>query len=70
MVLIMMMVMVKVNYYYNYFTYFTSQIALQVQRRYLYLESIFSGEDIRKQLPSEVKIFDKLTDDWTDITFK
>ncbi|XP_037870398.1 dynein axonemal heavy chain 2 isoform X3 [Bombyx mori] len=44
------------------------EIALQVQRRYLYLESIFCGEDIRKQLPSEVQIFDALTDDWTEIT--
>ncbi|KOB74866.1 putative 1-beta dynein [Operophtera brumata] len=45
------------------------EISLQVQRRYLYLENIFSGEDIRKQLPVEVVIFDKLTADWTDITF-
>ncbi|CAG9579057.1 unnamed protein product [Danaus chrysippus] len=44
------------------------EIALQVQRRYLYLESIFSGEDIRKQLPNEVLIFDALTADWTEIT--
>ncbi|RVE54736.1 hypothetical protein evm_000503 [Chilo suppressalis] len=45
------------------------EISLQVQRRYLYLENIFSGEDIRKQLPNEVKIFDVLAADWTDITF-
>ncbi|XP_045494772.1 dynein axonemal heavy chain 2 [Colias croceus] len=44
------------------------EISLQVQRRYLYLESIFSGEDIRKQLPNEVKIFDALCNDWTEIT--
>ncbi|KAM3963696.1 LOW QUALITY PROTEIN: dynein heavy chain 2, axonemal kl-2 [Aphomia sociella] len=44
------------------------EISLQVQRRYLYLENIFSGEDIRKQLPSEVQIFDGLTADWTEIT--
>ncbi|CAK1540781.1 unnamed protein product [Leptosia nina] len=44
------------------------EISLQVQRRYLYLESIFSGEDIRKQLPNEVKIFDALCADWTEIT--
>ncbi|XP_046962283.1 dynein axonemal heavy chain 2 [Vanessa cardui] len=44
------------------------EISLQVQRRYLYLESIFSGEDIRKQLPNEVKVFDALTADWTEIT--
>ncbi|XP_068632350.1 dynein axonemal heavy chain 2 [Battus philenor] len=44
------------------------EISLQVQRRYLYLEIIFSGEDIRKQLPNEVIIFDALTADWTEIT--
>ncbi|XP_063358685.1 dynein axonemal heavy chain 2 isoform X1 [Cydia amplana] len=44
------------------------EISLQVQRRYLYLETIFGGEDIRKQLPKEVVIFDNLTADWTDIT--
>ncbi|VVD00552.1 unnamed protein product [Leptidea sinapis] len=44
------------------------EISLQVQRRYLYLESIFSGEDIRKQLPNEVIIFDTLAADWTEVT--
>ncbi|XP_013149055.1 PREDICTED: dynein heavy chain 2, axonemal [Papilio polytes] len=44
------------------------EISLQVQRRYLYLEIIFGGEDIRKQLPEEVITFDALTADWTDIT--
>lgn len=46
------------------------QISLQVQRRYLYLETIFAGEDIRKQLPAEVKTFDALTAAWTEVTFK
>ncbi|KAH9639977.1 hypothetical protein HF086_008072 [Spodoptera exigua] len=44
------------------------EISLQVQRRYLYLETIFTGEDIRKQLPAEVLVFDALTADWTEIT--
>nr|XP_049696661.1 dynein axonemal heavy chain 2 [Helicoverpa armigera] len=44
------------------------EISLQVQRRYLYLETIFSGEDIRKQLPAEVLIFDALTAAWTEVT--
>ncbi|XP_050561707.1 dynein axonemal heavy chain 2 [Spodoptera frugiperda] len=44
------------------------EISLQVQRRYLYLETIFTGEDIRKQLPAEVLIFDALTADWTEVT--
>ncbi|XP_050668613.1 dynein axonemal heavy chain 2 [Leptidea sinapis] len=46
------------------------EISLQVQRRYLYLESIFNGEDIRKQLPNEVIIFDTLAADWTEVTSK
>ncbi|KAG7305948.1 hypothetical protein JYU34_008511 [Plutella xylostella] len=44
------------------------EISLQVQRRYLYLENIFTGEDIRKQLPNEVKIFDDLATDWANVT--
>lgn len=41
-----------------------------MQRRYLYLENIFTGEDIRKQLPNEVKIFDDLATDWANVTTK
>ncbi|XP_041988681.1 dynein axonemal heavy chain 2 isoform X2 [Aricia agestis] len=44
------------------------EISLQVQRRYLYLDIIFAGEDIRKQLQKEVMIFDALTEDWAEIT--
>ena len=40
----------------------TLENALVVQRQWLYLENIFSGEDIRKQLPVEARNFDILTD--------
>ncbi|CAG9819075.1 unnamed protein product [Phaedon cochleariae] len=46
----------------------TLEIALQVQRQWLYLENIFFGEDIRKQLPKETDDFDNLTESWRDIT--
>lgn len=35
--------------------------ALVVQRQWLYLENIFQGDDIRKQLPGEAQEFDNLT---------
>jgi dynein heavy chain len=41
----------------------TIEILLQVQRQWVYLESIFVGqEDIRKQLPSEYSTFMKVND--------
>lgn len=33
-----------------------------------FLQNIFFGEDIRKQLPKETEDFDILTEDWRDIT--
>lgn len=36
--------------------------SLVVQRQWLYLENIFQGEDIRKQMPLETARFDQLTD--------
>ncbi|KAJ8964945.1 hypothetical protein NQ314_004500 [Rhamnusium bicolor] len=44
------------------------EVALMVQRQWLYLENIFYGEDIRKQLPRESEDFDHLTEDWREIT--
>ncbi|XP_025835309.1 dynein heavy chain 2, axonemal-like [Agrilus planipennis] len=44
------------------------ECALLVQRQWLYLENIFSGEDIRKQLPLEADRFDMITSEWTDTT--
>ncbi|XP_060528447.1 dynein axonemal heavy chain 2 isoform X3 [Cylas formicarius] len=46
----------------------TLEVALQVQRQWLYLENIFFGEDIRKQLPRESEDFDQLTEEWRDIS--
>ena len=40
---------------------------LQVQRQWMYLENIFLGEDIRKQLPKESAEFDGLNADWKEI---
>ncbi|XP_057654894.1 dynein axonemal heavy chain 2 isoform X2 [Diorhabda carinulata] len=44
------------------------EVGLQVQREWLYLENIFFGEDIRRQLPKETEDFDQLTETWRDIT--
>ncbi|XP_050296141.1 dynein axonemal heavy chain 2 isoform X2 [Anthonomus grandis grandis] len=46
----------------------TLEIALQVQRQWLYLENIFFGEDIRKQLPKESEDFDHITESWRNIS--
>lgn len=46
----------------------TVEMILQVQRGWRYLENIFSGfEDIRKQLPTETAIFDKVNQNWKKI---
>lgn len=44
--------------------------ALVVQRQWLYLEIIFSGEDIRKQLPEESFKFEALTQEWGMLSTK
>ncbi|KAK4876213.1 hypothetical protein RN001_012635 [Aquatica leii] len=46
----------------------TLEVALGVQKQWLYLEIIFGGEDIKKQLPQESERFEKLTLDWISIT--
>ncbi|XP_049764343.1 dynein axonemal heavy chain 2 [Schistocerca cancellata] len=48
----------------------TLELVLLVQRQWLYLENIFSGEDIRKQLPKETDEYDKATNIWKDLMFK
>lgn len=40
----------------------TLENSLMVQRQWLYLENIFQGEDIRKQMPVETNRFEELTD--------
>ncbi|XP_037045747.1 dynein heavy chain 2, axonemal [Bradysia coprophila] len=42
--------------------------ALIVQRQWMYLENIFQGDDIRKQLPAESIKFADITTDWSEIT--
>ena len=38
-----------------------------VQRQWMYLENIFLGEDIRKQLPRESAEFDEVNNGWKTI---
>jgi len=45
----------------------TIEMILQVQRQWMYLENIFLGEDIRKQLPKESSEFDGLNAAWKSI---
>jgi dynein heavy chain len=42
-------------------------LVLGVQRQWMYLENIFLGEDIRKQLPAETTKFDEINDTWKRI---
>ncbi|XP_075210256.1 dynein heavy chain 2, axonemal kl-2 [Lycorma delicatula] len=44
------------------------EAVLNVQRQYLYLENIFLGEDIRKQLPKEASDFDSVLHEWRELT--
>ena len=44
------------------------EMLLNVQRQWMYLENIFLGEDIRRQLPSESSEFDDVNDKWKEIT--
>ncbi|KAF6211132.1 hypothetical protein GE061_014246, partial [Apolygus lucorum] len=41
---------------------------LIVQKNYMYLENIFSGEDISKQLPKEADNFEKIAREWRFVT--
>nr|XP_021503796.1 dynein heavy chain 2, axonemal [Meriones unguiculatus] len=43
------------------------EMVLTVQRQWMYLENIFIGEDIRKQLPSESALFDQVNNNWKAI---
>ena len=47
----------------------TIEMMMNVQRQWMYLESIFVGsEDIRKQLPTESTLFDQVNADWISTT--
>ena len=47
----------------------TVEMVMNVQRKWMYLESIFVGsEDIRKQLPTESSLFDRVNADWKSTT--
>eukprot|EP01135_Chromosphaera_perkinsii_P000405 Nk52_evm52s78 gene=Nk52_evmTU52s78 len=49
----------------------TTEMILQVQRQWMYLENIFKGsEDIRKQMPEETSKFDEVNSQWKVITAK
>ncbi|KAM4612372.1 dynein axonemal heavy chain 2 [Polymixia lowei] len=43
------------------------EMILTVQRQWMYLENIFLGEDIRKQLPREYEVFDDINSSWKGI---
>uniref|UniRef100_A0A8C3P4G2 Dynein axonemal heavy chain 2 n=1 Tax=Chrysemys picta bellii TaxID=8478 RepID=A0A8C3P4G2_CHRPI len=43
------------------------EMVLTVQRQWMYLENIFLGEDIRKQLPQESASFDQINASWKTI---
>ncbi|KAK1153304.1 dynein heavy chain 2, axonemal [Acipenser oxyrinchus oxyrinchus] len=43
------------------------EMILTVQRQWMYLENIFLGEDIRKQLPRESAEFDEINSSWKSI---
>lgn len=45
----------------------TVELLLTVQRQWLYMETIFIGDDIRKQLPKESALFDDLDLEWKRI---
>lgn len=46
------------------------ELMLVVQRQWMYLENIFLGEDIRKQLPKESEDFDNVNNMWKTIMIR
>ena len=46
------------------------EMGFNVQRQWMYLENIFNGEDIRKQLPRETALFDSISAQWLVIVAK
>ncbi|XP_071050357.1 dynein axonemal heavy chain 2 isoform X2 [Onthophagus taurus] len=60
----------EVDYWERLLSYISESLenALNAQRQWLYLENIFTGEDIRKQLPKESEDFIRITKKWIEIT--
>lgn len=44
------------------------EMVLVVQRKYIYMDNIFTSEDIRKQLPKETDDYDKITITLAELT--
>lgn len=44
------------------------EILLLVQKEYMYLDNIFTTEDIRKQLPKETDDYDRITAELAELT--
>ncbi|CAF1063283.1 unnamed protein product [Rotaria sordida] len=44
-----------------------TELWLTVQRQWLYLENIFYGEDIRRQLAKETALFDEVNEKWKSV---
>jgi len=44
------------------------EMLLVVQKGYMYLDNVFTTEDIKKQLPKETDDFDKVTSELTELT--
>lgn len=47
---------------------FLAQVWLLVQRKWMYLESIFIGGDISSQLPEEAKKFDNIDKKFKEVS--
>lgn len=45
----------------------TMQLWILTQRKWMYLESIFSGEDIKQQLPDQARKFTNIDKKWADV---
>lgn len=54
----------EVDYWEKTLNYIAESLenSLTVQRQWMYLENIFMGDDIRKQMPAETQKFEELTD--------
>ncbi|XP_026846886.1 dynein heavy chain 2, axonemal [Drosophila persimilis] len=61
-----------VDYWEKTLSYISESVekGLVVQRQWLYLENIFQGDDIRKQLPDEAKRFATITEEFQTISSK